>query len=44
VPVANGLFVMREESEQTWTSVIFYSLADGTHYLHYGMRAQPRLS
>jgi CubicO group peptidase (beta-lactamase class C family) len=42
VPVAEDLFVMRDEHEQTWTPVVFYTLADGTPYLHYGVRAQPR--
>ena len=43
VPVAEDLFVMRDEDQQTWTPVVFYALADGTPYLHYGVRAQPRI-
>jgi hypothetical protein len=44
VPVDEDLFVMREETEQTWTPVTFYTLDGGQRYLHYGMRAQPKIS
>jgi dipeptidyl aminopeptidase/acylaminoacyl peptidase len=43
VPVQQDLFVMRDVDEETWTPVVFYALADGTPYLHYGVRAQPRI-
>ena len=43
VPVADDLFVTREETEQTWTPVTFYTLDGGQRYLHYGMRAQPKI-
>jgi len=43
VPVAEDVFVMRGEHERSWTPAVFYSLADGSRYLHYGVRAQPRI-
>lgn len=42
-PVREDLFVTRSEDEQTWTPVVFYSLPDGSRYLHMGARATPKL-
>ena len=41
VPVEPGLFVLRPPGVTTWTAVTFYSLADGSRYVHYGARANP---
>ena len=41
VPIEPDLFVLRAPGETTWTPVTFYSLDDGTRYVHYGARANP---
>jgi hypothetical protein len=43
VPVSEQVFVTRSDGEQTWTPAVFYSLADGAHYVHMGGRATPRI-
>jgi len=37
-----GEFAFRDEGEQHWTPVVFYALPDGSPYVHYGVRANPR--
>jgi hypothetical protein len=32
---------MRPPETTAWTPVTFYTLADGTRYVHYGARANP---
>jgi dipeptidyl aminopeptidase/acylaminoacyl peptidase/CubicO group peptidase (beta-lactamase class C family) len=44
VPAGADLFVMRAPGVTTWTPVQFYRIADGTAYLHYGGRANPKVS
>ncbi len=44
VPVASDLFVMRPPGLVTWTPVTFYTLDDGSSYVHYGVRANPKQS
>lgn len=44
VPVRPGEFVMRPEGEQGWHAVVFYSLPTGERYMHYGVRAAPKVS
>ncbi|WP_326682270.1 serine hydrolase domain-containing protein [Streptomyces sp. NBC_01237] len=41
-PVGPGLFVLRRPGFSTWIPVVFYTLADGTPYLHHGARATPK--
>jgi CubicO group peptidase (beta-lactamase class C family) len=41
VPVEPGLFAMRPPETTTWLAVTFYSLPDGSRYVHYGARANP---
>ncbi|MCZ2813734.1 serine hydrolase [Modestobacter sp. VKM Ac-2979] len=41
-PVEQGLYATRAPGEETWMAAVFYSLPDGSEYLHYGARAQPR--
>jgi hypothetical protein len=43
VAVEPGLFVLREPKAATWTPVRFYALEDGSRYVHYGARANPRV-
>jgi len=42
--VNRDLFVVREPSAQNWTPVIFYQLPTGEQYLHFGVRATPKVS
>jgi CubicO group peptidase (beta-lactamase class C family) len=42
VPVAEDLFVMRAPGTVTWVPVTFYRLPDGSEYVHYGVRANPK--
>ena len=37
-------FVLRPEGSQAWNAVVFYRLATGEQYLHYGVRAAPKVS
>jgi len=41
-PVEPGLFAARSPGQETWMAVTFYSLTDGSDYLHYRARANPR--
>ena len=43
VPVGPDLFVVREPPAQTWTPVTFYELPTGEKYVHYGLRATPKV-
>jgi hypothetical protein len=43
VPVDRGLFVVREPSAQNWTPVMFYELPTGEQYVHFGVRATPKV-
>jgi CubicO group peptidase (beta-lactamase class C family) len=43
VPVAENLFVVREPNTQTWAPVTFYQLATGERYVHFGVRATPKV-
>ena len=42
--VAEHLYVVREPQTQTWAPVTFYSLPTGERYLHFGVRATPKVS
>ncbi|WP_220377865.1 serine hydrolase domain-containing protein [Streptomyces inhibens] len=42
-PVEPGVFVVRRPGLDTWIPVVFYTLADGTPYLHHGARATPKV-
>jgi len=42
VPVAEDLFVMRAPGTLTWVPVVFHRLPDGSEYVHYGVRANPK--
>ena len=42
VPVAENLFVLRAPGTVTWVPVTYYTLDDGSAYLHYGVRANPK--
>jgi dipeptidyl aminopeptidase/acylaminoacyl peptidase len=44
VAIEQDLFVVREPTAQTWTPVTFYQLRTGEKYLHFGVRATPKVS
>jgi hypothetical protein len=44
VPIAEGHFAWREEGTATWESVVFYTLPDGSRYLHHNLRANPLIT
>ena len=44
VPVKPDLFVVRDPQSLTWTPVLFYELRTGEKYLHFGVRATPKVS
>ncbi|MET0133893.1 MAG: serine hydrolase, partial [Kibdelosporangium sp.] len=43
VPVDENLFVIKEPQAQTWFPVTFYELPTGERYLHFGVRATPKV-
>ncbi|WP_365696282.1 serine hydrolase, partial [Nocardioides sp.] len=43
VPVGPALFAVRPPEAETWAPVTFYELPTGERYLHFGVRATPRV-
>lgn len=43
IPVGDAQFATKHETDASWSSVLFYELADGTRYIHSGFRATPRV-
>jgi hypothetical protein len=41
---SGNLFVVRPPGHQTWTPVTFYALPTGERYVHFGVRATPRVA
>lgn len=44
VAVRENLYVVREPQAQNWTPVTFYGLPTGERYLHFGVRATPKVA
>ncbi|MBG0830323.1 serine hydrolase [Planomonospora sp. ID67723] len=44
VPVDETTFVGRPDGDPHWIPVVFYTLADGSPYVHFGVRATPRVA
>jgi hypothetical protein len=42
-PVRPGLFLIQHPGMEGWFPMVFYTLADGTPYLHHGARATPKV-
>ena len=42
-PVRPGLWLVREPGTETWAPVTFYALPTGEKYLHFGVRATPKV-
>jgi dipeptidyl aminopeptidase/acylaminoacyl peptidase/CubicO group peptidase (beta-lactamase class C family) len=43
VPIEQNLFVVREPNARTWTPVTFYQLTTGEKYVHFSVRATPKV-
>lgn len=43
VAIGPDLFAVRAPETETWVPVMFYTLADGTRYVHHGARATPKV-
>lgn len=43
VPVGPALFAVKPPEVETWAPVTFYELPDGARYLHFGVRATPKV-
>ncbi|MFD8570344.1 serine hydrolase [Streptomyces sp. NPDC059639] len=43
-PVEDDLFVVKLPGSEAWTPVTFYTLATGEPYVHFGVRATPKVS
>ncbi|MFD9961551.1 serine hydrolase [Amycolatopsis sp. NPDC058986] len=43
LPDSENRYLARMPGERQWTPVLFYRLADGTPYVHFGGRAAPKL-
>lgn len=43
LPVAEDLFVAKQPDDPSWTPVVFFTLDDGTPYVHFGARATPKV-
>jgi hypothetical protein len=41
--VDRDLFAVRAPETQTWTPVLFYELPGGETYVHFGVRATPKM-
>ncbi|WP_020664831.1 serine hydrolase [Amycolatopsis benzoatilytica] len=44
VPLSDTLFLIKPPGAQFWLPIVFYSLATGEPYLHFGVRATPKVS
>jgi dipeptidyl aminopeptidase/acylaminoacyl peptidase/CubicO group peptidase (beta-lactamase class C family) len=43
-PIDDNLYAVREPGTRTWIPVTFYELATGEKYVHFGVRATPKVS
>ena len=43
-PVAEALYAVREPSAQTWAPITFYEVPGAGQYMHFGVRATPKVS
>jgi CubicO group peptidase (beta-lactamase class C family) len=39
VPITDSVFVTRQDGDRTWSPIVFYTIADGSPYVHFGARA-----
>jgi hypothetical protein len=42
--VEGTCFAFRDDGDQHWTPVVFYTLPDGARYVHYSARSNPRVA
>ena len=43
LPVDDRVFVTRQPGDESWTPLVFFTLDDGSSYLHFGARATPKV-
>ncbi|WP_410604773.1 serine hydrolase [Amycolatopsis sp. lyj-90] len=44
IPAGPGLFALKPPGGETWAPLTFYELPNGESYLHFGVRATPKVS
>jgi hypothetical protein len=44
VPVQGDVFVAKGPDDESWIPFVFFSLPDGSEYVHFGARANPKVS
>ncbi|GII90417.1 beta-lactamase family protein [Sinosporangium siamense] len=44
IPVDERTFVGKFRDDPSWASLVFYEIADGTPYVHFGVRATPKVA
>jgi CubicO group peptidase (beta-lactamase class C family) len=42
-PISDDLYVARGPDDPSWTPMVFFRLPDGSQYVHYGARANPKV-
>ncbi|GAB2699019.1 serine hydrolase domain-containing protein [Kitasatospora kifunensis] len=42
-PLAPGSYVIDRDGKGSWSALVFYTLPDGSRYLHYGVRTNPKV-
>jgi CubicO group peptidase (beta-lactamase class C family) len=43
VPVERDVFVAKGADDESWTPMVFFTLPDGSEYVHFGARATPKV-
>jgi hypothetical protein len=43
LPVTDDVFVAKGPDDESWTPFVFFRLDDGTDYVHFGARANPKV-
>jgi CubicO group peptidase (beta-lactamase class C family) len=43
LPIREGLFVAKADDDESWTPMVFFELGDGSPYVHFGARANPKV-
>ncbi|MBG9885435.1 hypothetical protein ABE10_02305 [Bacillus toyonensis] len=44
VPVRENEFALRLKDSENWEAVVFYRLETGEQYMHFGVRATPKVA
>jgi len=43
VPVRDNIFVAKGPDDESWIPFVFFTLPDGSEYVHFGARANPKV-